>query len=169
MDFQSEPHRHEARVSWRRGDQAFLDNRYSRRHEWRFDGGAKIEASASPALVPVPLSVPGAVDPEEALVASASSCHMLWFLALAARRGFVVNDYTDRAFGTLEPGDDGRLAFSRITLRPDIRFAGGREPSREELASLHDAAHESCFIARSLRCPVVVAAAPGADESSVDS
>ncbi|MGD8494660.1 MAG: OsmC family protein [Gemmatimonadales bacterium] len=149
--------RHEARVSWSRGDQPFVDGRYSRRHEWTFDGGVTVAASASPHVVPVPLSVETAVDPEEALVASASSCHMLWFLSLAARRGFVVDAYVDRAFGLLEPIAPGRLAFSRVVLQPDVRFSGSLAPTAEELAGLHEAAHEACFIAASLRCEVVVA------------
>lgn len=148
--------RHAARVAWSRGDQPFVDGRYSRGHAWTFDGGVTVPASASPLVVPVPLSAEDAVDPEEALVASASSCHMLWFLSLAARRGFVVDEYVDDAFGLLEPISPGRLAFSRVVLRPDVRFSGSRAPTAGELAELHEAAHEACFIAASLRCDVVV-------------
>jgi len=149
-------HRYEARVTWSRGNAPFADNQYSRRHEWTFDGGVTVPASSSPAVVPLPFSAPDAVDPEEALVASASSCHMLWFLSLAAGRGLVVDDYTDEAYGVLGRVARGKLAFSRIVLRPDIRFADPRTVDAATVAALHDAAHDRCFIASSLRCDVVV-------------
>ncbi len=150
-------HRYEARISWSRNGEKFSDNRYSRGHEWSFDGGAKVAASSSPSIVPAPYSVVEAVDPEEALVASASSCHMLWFLSVAARRGFVVDSYLDEAFGVMEKNPAGKLAFSRITLRPRIEF-WQKAPSAEELAALHHAAHDECFIANSLKCEVAVEA-----------
>lgn len=148
-------HRYEARVAWSRGQANFLDNKYSRRHEWRFDGGVTVPASSSPSVVPLPSSAADAVDPEEALVASASSCHMLWFLSIAARRGFVVDRYEDEAVGTLAKNAAGKLAFDRITLRPRIAFSG-RQPAAEELAAIHHRAHEECFIANSVRCEIVV-------------
>jgi organic hydroperoxide reductase OsmC/OhrA len=101
-------------------------------------------------------SVDKAVDPEEALVASAASCHMLWFLSLAARRGFVVESYVDQAFGVMNKNSEGKIAFQRITLRPEIQFSGERVPSAADLAALHHAAHDECYIASSLRCEVVV-------------
>ncbi len=149
-------HRYEARISWNRNAAKFSDNRYSRGHEWSFDGGVTVVASASPTVVPAPYSLAEAVDPEEALVASASSCHMLWFLSLAAKRGFVVYRHVDDAFGVMATNPDGQLAFSRITLRPRIQFSAARVPTAEELAALHHAAHRECFIANSLRCDVVV-------------
>jgi organic hydroperoxide reductase OsmC/OhrA len=149
-------HRYEARVSWERNGASFSDGRYSRGHEWCFDGGVTVAASASPQIVPPPHSVAEAVDPEEALVASASSCHMLWFLSLAARRGFVVESYADEAYGVMEKNPQGKLAFSRITLRPEVRFSDARSPTAAQLESLHHAAHEECFIANSLKCQVVV-------------
>ncbi len=149
-------HKYEARISWTRNGAKFSDNRYSRGHEWSFDGGATVAASSSPAVVPAPYSVVEAVDPEEALVAAASSCHMLWFLSLAARRGFVVDSYVDEAFGSMARNAAGKLAFSRITLRPRIQFAAEKAPSADELASLHHAAHDECYIASSLKCEVVV-------------
>jgi organic hydroperoxide reductase OsmC/OhrA len=151
-------HRHEARVRWKRGGAKFTDNRYSRGHEWSFDGGVSVPASASPANVPLPMSVAEAVDPEEALIASASSCHMLWFLSLAAKRGFVVDSYSDDASGQLELDGRGKLAFRRITLRPRIEFAPPKSPTAEDLAALHHAAHAECFIANSLKADVVVEA-----------
>ena len=150
-------HRYEARIAWYRNGAAFTDNRYSRGHEWSFDGGIKVPGSSSPSIVPAPMSIAAAVDPEEALVASASSCHMLWFLNLAAKQGFVVERYEDDAFGVMEKNARGKLAFTRITLRPDIVFAGSRTPTDEELAALHHRAHDECFIANSLNFDVIVA------------
>jgi len=149
-------HRYEARVTWQRDGAKFTDNRYSRGHEWSFDGGVTVRASSSPLTVKVPYSVAEAVDPEEALVAATSSCHMLWFLSLAGREGFVVDRYSDDAFGVMEENAAGKLAFSRITLRPRIEFAGEKRPSADELTALHHAAHEECFIANSLKCDVVI-------------
>ena len=148
--------KHEARVSWTRGgSEKFTDNRYSRAHEWAFDGGVTVRASSSPSVVPLPLSVADAVDPEEALVASTSSCHMLYFLFFAAKRGLVVESYTDNAFGVVEKNAVGKMAVSRITLRPSVVFAGAT-PSTSDLDALHHAAHEECFIANSLKSEIVV-------------
>ena len=145
---------HRATIEWRlEGD--FAVNRYGRAHVWRFDGGAEVPASASPQVVPAPFSDPAGVDPEEALVASASSCHMLWFLHLAREAGAAVESYRDEAVGTLGRGEDGRIAFTQIRLRPRIVFAG-EAPGADALERLHEAAHERCFIASSLRCEVVV-------------
>ena len=149
-------HRHEARITWTRGDAKFSDNRYSRGHEWSFDGGVAVPASSSPSVVPYPYSVAAAVDPEEALVASASSCHMLWFLSLAARKGYVVDRYEDEAYGIVERDARGKEAFTRITLRPRIAFGGAVAPTPAELEALHHAAHDECFIANTLKCDVVI-------------
>src|SRR5690349_3507738 len=113
-------HRYEARVVWSRNGEKFLDNRYSRAHEWIFDGGARVPASSSPTIVPEPMSVAACVDPEEGLIASASSCHMLWFLSLAVKHGFVVDRYVDAADGVMDKNKDGKVAITRITLRPEI-------------------------------------------------
>ena len=143
-----------AGIAWRaEGD--FAANRYSRAHVWSFDGGAEVPASSSPQVVPVPMSNPAAVDPEEALVASASSCHMLWFLHLARDEGLAVQHYRDEATGTMGSDGRGRIAFTRIVLRPQIAFAGPA-PDAERLAALHEAAHRRCFIANSLNCEIVV-------------
>jgi organic hydroperoxide reductase OsmC/OhrA len=149
-------HKYEAGISWKRRGAKFTDNRYSRGHEWSFDGGVKVMASSSPSSVPVPYSVVEAVDPEEALVASAASCHMLWFLSIAAERGFVVESYVDEATGIMEKNSEGRLAITRITLRPQVEFSVDRAPSPEELRSLHNSAHDECYIANSLKSEVVV-------------
>jgi len=146
---------HVATVAWRRGDAAFSDNRYSRAHLWRFDGGAEVRASASPHVVPVPLSDPAGVDPEEAFVASLSSCHMLWFLSIAAKRGLVVDSYVDEAVGLMARNAEGRLAMTRVTLRPVVKFTGPRPPAPGEVRQLHDLAHHECYIASSVRTEVV--------------
>ena len=145
-----------AEILWQ-AEGGFAANRYSRRHAWRFDGGAQVMASASPEIVRPPLSDPTGVDPEEAMVASVSSCHMLWFLDLARQAGFAVASYRDRASAALERGDDGRMALLRFELRPEIAFEG-RQPGAEELDKLHHDAHERCFIANSLRGEVVILA-----------
>lgn len=146
-----------ATVSWR-SDGRFTDGKYSRAHEWRFDGGAVVTASSSPHVVPAPLSDPAGVDPEEALIASAAACHMLWFLNLAQTAGYDVTSYRDEASATLGKDDRGRIAVTRITLRPVIAFAGSA-PDRRELDRLHHEAHGKCFIANSLRSEVVVESA----------
>jgi organic hydroperoxide reductase OsmC/OhrA len=141
---------HLATIHWRRGHAAFVDQRYSRAHVWRFDGGAEVLASSSPLVVPPPLSNPAAVDPEEAFVASLSSCHMLWFLSLAAERGLCVDRYDDEAVGVMAKNATGRMAMTRVTLRPRVAFAAGVQPARDVLADLHHQAHAACFIAASV-------------------
>jgi organic hydroperoxide reductase OsmC/OhrA len=145
---------HVATVEWR-SDGGFRDGRYSRAHRWMFDGGADVPASASPHVVAPPMSDPAGVDPEEALVASVSSCHMLWFLHLARDSGFDVAAYRDEARGIMGKDDRGRMAVTRIALRPEIEFAG-EVPDAEALARLHHEAHEKCFIANSLRTEILV-------------
>ena len=145
----------EATLAWDRGAQPFGDQRYSRAHTWQFDGGLSVPASSSPLSVPLPMSDPAAVDPEEALVAAASSCHMLFFLSLAAARGLVVDSYRDRATGILDGDERGRQAIVRIVLRPRIAFTGA-PPEAAVLAGLHQEAHARCYIASSLRGEVVI-------------
>ncbi|BDI30775.1 peroxiredoxin [Capsulimonas corticalis] len=142
---------HTSTVIWRRDPaEVFTDNRYSRAHDWTFDGGVSVRASSSPHAVRVPLSDPSAVDPEEAFVASLSSCHMLCFLSLAATRGFVVEEYRDNAVGVLKKDEAGRLAITKVTLRPRITFSGDA-PTADEIESLHHAAHDECFLANSVK------------------
>lgn len=145
---------HTAVVQWSRDGAVFTDSRYSRGHRWKFDGGIEVPASSSPHVVRLPFSVEAAVDPEEALVASLSSCHMLSFLYIAAKRGFVIDSYRDEAVGVLEKNDAGRLAITRVTLRPDVRFGGERRPTADELADMHHAAHDECFISQSVKSDV---------------
>lgn len=140
-----------AETHWLRGDQDFLDKRYSRRHLLRFDGGIEVPASSSPLVVPLPFSDAAAVDPEETFVASLSSCHMLWFLSIAAGRGFVVDSYRDAATGLMAKNTNGKLAMVRVTLRPEVQFSGDRLPNRSEQVEMHHQAHEECFIANSVR------------------
>ncbi|MGX9731959.1 OsmC family protein [Janthinobacterium aestuarii] len=148
-------HQFFATVAWQRDGQDFAGQRYSRGHEWQFDGGLTVAASSSPLSVPLPMSVAANIDPEEALVAATSSCHMLFFLSLAAQLGYVIDDYRDDATGDLGKNAQGRLAMTRIVLRPRIAFAG-TPPSPEALAALHHDAHERCYIANSLTADVVV-------------
>ncbi|PWK31975.1 OsmC family protein [Cupriavidus plantarum] len=141
-------------VVWERGDQDFLDKRYSRRHVIRFDGGIEVPGSSSPHVVPLPMSDAAAVDPEEAFVASLSTCHMLWFLGLAAKERFRVDRYVDNAIGVMEKNAEGRIAVTVVTLRPNVTFSGDRIPTREQLDHLHHAAHDACYIANSVKTDV---------------
>ncbi|QPQ54823.1 OsmC family protein [Allosphingosinicella flava] len=150
--------RHIAVVEWSLGDGNFAHGRYSRAHAWHFDGGAEVRGSSSPSVVPLPWSDPAGVDPEEALIASASACHMLWFLHIACDAGFVVTRYRDEAEGTMAKGADGKIAITRIALRPDIAFEG-TAPSADDLHDMHHRAHDACFIANSLKSEIVVESA----------
>jgi organic hydroperoxide reductase OsmC/OhrA len=143
-------HEYQARIHWARGEAPFTDNRYSRGHSWRFDGGVEVPASSSPRVVRVPMSVEAAVDPEEAFVASLSSCHMLWFLSLAAGAGWRVDEYLDDAAGVMGKNTAGKTAMLRVTLHPRVSFSGERLPSRPDILRMHERAHEACFIANSV-------------------
>lgn len=143
-----------AEISWHRDGQDFLSNRYSRRHLLRFDGGIEVAGSSSPHVVPFPYSDASAVDPEEAFVASLSSCHMLWLLSIAAKRKFCVDTYTDIAVGVMDKNVDGKLAMTVVTLRPNITFSGDKLPTRAQVEELHHQAHEECFIANSVKTEV---------------
>ena len=143
---------HTATIAWRRETPDFAYETYNRDHDWRFDAGVTVRASANPAY----LGSETRVDPEEAFVASLSSCHMLTFLAIAARKRYVVDGYHDEAVGVLAKDAGGRLAITRVTLRPEVTFGGERAPTPEELRQLHDQAHHACFIANSVKTEVVV-------------
>lgn len=145
-----------ATIRWSRtGDGDFAKGQYSRAHEWTFDGGAAVPASPSPHIVPAPWSDTAGVDPEEAFVASLSSCHMLFFVDFARRDGLVIDSYVDEAEGVLEKGADGRMAMTRVTLRPRVEW-DGETPDAAKLADLHHRAHEACFIANSVKTEVTV-------------
>ena len=143
-----------AEILWLRDGQDFSDNRYSRRHALRFDGGAEIDASSSPHVVPIPMSDATAVDPEEAFVASLSSCHMLWFLSIAAKRKFCVDLYFDPAVGVMGKNAEGKVAMLLVTLKPEVVFSGELIPSRMQIDQMHHEAHEECFIANSVKTEV---------------
>jgi len=150
-------HEYSAEVVWTRDGAVFTDNRYSRGHLWRFDGGVEVPGSSSPHSVRLPLSREDAVDPEEALVAAVASCHMLFFLGFAAKAGFVVDKYEDAAVGIMTKNQRGKLFVSKITLNPAVTFSGTKRPSPQELDALHHHAHEECYIANSVRAEIVVA------------
>lgn len=144
-----------AQVSWNRGTQDFLDNRYSRKHVVRFDGAVEVPGSSSPQVVPLPFSDPAGVDPEELFVASLAACHMLWFFSMAVERKFRVDSYSDSATGVMAKRD-GSMAMTLVTLHPEVHFSGERLPTREEIDAMHNAAHEQCFIANSVKTEVAV-------------
>ena len=148
-------HRYEATVEWRAGEgESFASRRYSRAHRWLFDGGVAVPASASPLVVPAPLSDAAAVDPEEALVAALASCHMLFFLDLASRKALDVASYVDTALGLMGKREDGKVAMLAVTLRPRVELIGDADPAL--VAELHHKAHELCYIANSVNFPVTV-------------
>lgn len=150
--------KYQASISWKRqGDERFLDSRYSRAHQWKFDGGVIVPASSAVSSVPSPYSNAENVDPEEALVAAVSSCHMLTFLHRAARSGFVVDSYDDLAIGTMEADSRGRLSITAVALAPAILFSGVNQPTSEIVERLHHEAHEECYIANSVRSEITVA------------
>src|SRR5690349_9293442 len=136
-----------AAISWRgSSDEVFTDARYSRVHQWEFDGGLKLAASSSPDIVPLPMSDPSCIDPEESFVASIASCHMLFFLSFCAKEEYVVLNYEDHAEGYLGEGVDHRKQFLNVVLRPFACFGKGNAPTHEKLEQLHEKAHQHCFI-----------------------
>jgi organic hydroperoxide reductase OsmC/OhrA len=143
-----------AELLWERGEQPFIDGRYSRRHVLRFDGGAEVVGSSSPHVVPLPWSDASAVDPEEAFVAALASCHMLFFLSIAASRNYCVDRYCDAAVGTMARNGEGRLAITEVTLRPIVDFTGERVPTSREIDAMHHGAHTQCYIANSVKTVV---------------
>jgi organic hydroperoxide reductase OsmC/OhrA len=148
---------YEATVQWSREGANFLNNKYSREHQWAFDGGATVAGSSSPHVVPAPYSNPAAVDPEEALIVALASCHMLSFLYVAAKEGFVVDEYRDQATGTMTKNAAGKYWISEVTLHPKILFSGQKTPDQPEIAAMHHLAHEECYIANSVKTEVRVA------------
>lgn len=149
-------HQYLATIEWQ-CDVASADfsaGRYSRRHRMRFDGGTVVPGSSAVANVPLPYSDPSAIDPEESFVASIASCHMLWFLALAAKARYAARSYRDDAIGVMAKNSAGKLWVSLVTLRPEVVFDGERQPTREQLTALHHNAHEECFIANSVKSEI---------------
>jgi organic hydroperoxide reductase OsmC/OhrA len=147
---------HKAAIRWALGGGEFLKGRYSREHTWSFDGGLTVPASSSPAVVPPPLSNPANVDPEEALVASISSCHMLTYVWLAYREGIEVESYEDAAVGRMTKNELGVPWMSTVVLNPKVRYRGAKLPSREDEQRLHEGAHHDCFISQSVKSEITV-------------
>ena len=146
-----------ATIRWTGKDpEAFRKGRYYRGHEWVFDGGAVVPASASPDNVPPGTANEAGVDPEEALIAAISSCHMLFFVDYARRAGFVVDSYVDEARGLMAKRADGKIAVTTVTLRPQVAFSGDKLPTADEIAKLHHRSHEDCFIANSVNTEVTI-------------
>jgi organic hydroperoxide reductase OsmC/OhrA len=143
-----------ADIIWERGEQTFVDLGYSRAHRWRFAGGLEVPASASPHIVPLPMSDATAIDPEAAFVAALSSCHMLWFLSIAANRRFCVDRYHDAATGVMGRNAEGRLAITVVTLRPTVIFSGAQRPDWQQVLAMHTQAHHECFIASSVKSEI---------------
>jgi organic hydroperoxide reductase OsmC/OhrA len=148
--------KYSATILWKRNGARFTDNRYKRSHSWEFENGGKIAASASPDIVPAPLSDPEAIDPEETFVAALSSCHMLWFLSIAAKRGFIIEKYRDTAEGVMGKDNTGRLAITEVTLYPHVLYKNGAVPSLEENTEMHHEAHQECFLANSVKTKIAI-------------
>jgi organic hydroperoxide reductase OsmC/OhrA len=146
-----------ATINWKRSsNESFTDGRYSRVHQWSFDGGMQLHASSSPGIVPQPMSDPALMDPEEAFVASLSSCHMLLFLSLCAKQKYIVARYEDHAEGILGEAENGKKQMLSVTLQPVVQFEGDRLPSEDILHRLHEQAHENCFIANSVKTKIEI-------------
>jgi organic hydroperoxide reductase OsmC/OhrA len=149
------------KVTWtRKPDETYIDNKYSRGHAWIFDGGMTVPASSSPQVVPLPYSVEQNVDPEEAFIAALSSCHMLFFLSIAAKRRFVIDEYLDEPIGLIEKGTDGKMAMTKVTLRPKITFSGELRPTLAQLEQIHHQSHDQCFIANSVTSKIIIEVRP---------
>ncbi len=145
---------HKITLTWKRGDTPFEYQKYSRDHTWKFEGGHEMQASAAPAY----LGNPKLADPEEAFVASLSSCQMLTFLAIAAKKKFVLDEYVDEAVGHMEKNAEGRLAITHVTLKPRLKFSGDKQPTAEEIEEMNHTAHEQCFIANSVKTEITIEA-----------
>jgi organic hydroperoxide reductase OsmC/OhrA len=144
-----------ATVVWNKiATENFIDNKYSRAHQWKFDGGTVIEASSSPHVVPLPYSHEANVDPEEAFIASISSCHMLFFLSFAANKNFTVESYMDQATGIMQIDNNKRMSMTDVTLQPKILFSGNKQPTKEQIEKIHHNAHKQCFIANSVNTKI---------------
>jgi organic hydroperoxide reductase OsmC/OhrA len=143
---------HRAQIRWAKGGEAFTYETYPRRHRWKFGGGVELDASSAPEY----LGDAALPNPEEALVAAISSCHMLTFLAIAARKRLTVDSYEDDAVGHMEKNAEGKVAVTRCELHPRIVFSGDKRPSADEIAKLHESAHRGCFVANSVRTEVTV-------------
>lgn len=148
---------YKAEVHWQKAPtETFIDNKYSRDHVWKFDSGIEVPGAPSPHIVSPAFMSERSVDPEEAFIASISSCHMLWFLGLAAVKKIVVASYSDCATGILEKNEDGKMAITSVELNPKIVFGNDENITQEELDKLHHQAHEHCFIANSVTSRITI-------------
>ena len=149
--------KHSAIINWSKSPaELFTDNKYGRAHQWRFDGGATFLASSSPEVVPIPFSDETAIDPEEAFIAAIASCHMLFFLSIAASRRYVVTSYEDHVEGIMANNEQGKMAMIKIVLRPQIHFTGTPVPTPREIALMHESAHDRCFLANSVNSVIEI-------------
>ncbi len=149
--------RYTASIFWeKKVTESFTDNKYSRKHTWAFDGGAEVPASSSPQVVPTPMSDASAVDPEEAFVAAISSCHMLFFLSIAASSNYIIETYEDNAEGIMSKNESEQMVMADIILNPKIIFSGSNIPSAEQITNLHESAHKKCYLANSVKTTIKV-------------
>ena len=145
-----------AKINWvRDSHESYIDNKYSRGHEWIFNGGVVMQASSSPHVGPLPCSFEENVDPEEAFLASLSGCHMLFFLSIAAKRKYIVDSYMNNAVGIMEKDNDSKISMTKVILKPHAKFSGDKQPTIEQLEKMHHQSHELCFIANSVKTEVV--------------
>lgn len=149
-------HSYRATIHWQRGEAVFAGQQYSRAHQWQFDGELTVPAAASPLIVDDACTDASAVDPEEAFVASISSCHMLWFLSIASKQGYTVETYTDEASGIMDTDKDGNMAITHVTLKPEVRFGQANIPEQHVFEKMHQQAHQNCFIAHSVKTEISV-------------
>jgi organic hydroperoxide reductase OsmC/OhrA len=147
---------YKAGIQWKRNGARFVDQKYQRIHTWTFENGLKLQAAASPHIVGASFTDTSVIDPEEAFTASVGSCHMLWFLSLAAGRGFVVNRYLDQSEGTLEKNSEGRMAMTKVLIQPVVSFDAENAPSEDVFLKLHQQAHRKCFIANSVKSDIEI-------------
>jgi len=146
-----------ASIFWKKKEtESFTDNKYSRGHTWVFDGGVQLPASASPQVVPLPMSDESAVDPEEAFVAAISSCHMLFFLSIAASNNYIIETYEDQAEGIMSKNENGQMVMGDIILKPKIVFSGTTIPTAEQITELHNSAHHKCYLANSIKSTIKI-------------
>lgn len=149
--------KHVAKILWQKQSaEAFTDGRYHRSHQWQFDGGIHMKASSSPEVIPVPMSDASAVDPEEAFVAALSSCHMLFFLSIAAGKKYIVEEYTDSAEGTMSKDDNGRVVMDKVVLNPIVKFSGNNIPTLQQITLIHEQSHARCYLANSVRSQIII-------------
>ncbi|ELR72607.1 OsmC/Ohr family protein [Fulvivirga imtechensis AK7] len=149
--------KHYAKIQWQKQSaESFTDGKYHRGHQWQFDGGIHLKASSSPEVIPVPMSDASAVDPEEAFVAALCSCHMLFFLSIAAGKKYIVEEYTDAAEGIMNKDASGRMAMDQVVLNPVVKFSGNHFPDKQQLAAMHEQAHSRCFLANSVKTKIII-------------